>query len=203
MIDTFVITIVCSFFFTLMILLVLWIEFNSRKTTILKNNEHLNTVCLQKIKEMNMKVSKVISFDDYYTVNANTTEKQTIFLDETNKKICFINYETSKIFVVDFSELINYEVYNNDTNLTIGTHGGGLFVGVFGSTSEKRIKELKLIIRLNQINNSQIVIPIVYKTFCNFGLSNDDNRFTKIMESLQQLCSILEVIKNDNLKYKI
>ncbi|MBO4570008.1 MAG: hypothetical protein J5689_02190, partial [Clostridia bacterium] len=155
--DVYFLTIFITFFLSIFVFLILWISFSTNKSKMLKSNMVLTATCQKKLKENNFNITKTITLNDYFTIGADNIEKQKVFIDEENRKICFINYETHKYYILNFNELINYEVYSNDTSLSVGGHGGGLFAGLFAASSEKRIKELKLIIRINQIQNSQIV----------------------------------------------
>lgn len=184
----------------LLVFVIAYINLISRKNQIIKHNAIINAECEKKLKEQNFEITNTMVIEDYYTYDADNNAKQKIFIDNNQKQICFINYQIEKIYKIRFDEFINYEVYNNDTNFTFGGHGGGFHAGLFGAETTKNSKELKLIIRINQLNQSHIEIPIIYQTYLNFGVSNNDKKFKIIINSLQQLCSTLEVIKNENSK---
>ncbi len=126
-----------------------------------------------------------------------------LLIDNVNKK--FSIQKGSKVSKsYSFSELINYEVYENGTSKVKGTAGkaliGGAFFGLggmlLGSSMGKSIKEkcnqLKLIIRVNDISNPQIVITYID----NVDLDKSGFTYRNMKENLQEVCSMLEFMIN-------
>lgn len=126
-----------------------------------------------------------------------------LLIDNVNKKFCIQKgYRFSKSY--EFSELINYEIYENGISKVKGTAGksliGGAFFGlgglIVGSSMGKSVNEkcnqLQLIIRLNDINNPQIVITYIN----NANFDKSDYFYKKMKENLQQVCSMLEFMMN-------
>lgn len=110
---------------------------------------------------------------------------------------------SSKVY--KFSDLINYEVYENGKSQVQGRAGSALIGGAFfglggllvGSSMGRKINEkcnqLKLIIRLNDFNCPQIVITYVD------NVDWDKNAWTyrNMKENLQSVCSMLEFMLNE------
>lgn len=126
-----------------------------------------------------------------------------LLIDNEHKLFIYqrdINF--SKIY--KFSDLINYEVYENGQSMVKGRAGsalsGGAFFGltglIVGSSMSREIEEkcnqLKLMIRLNDLDRPQIVITYVD------NVAWDKTGFTyRVMkENLQQVCSALEYMMN-------
>ena len=103
-----------------------------------------------------------------------------------------------------FSDLISYEIYENGQSKVKGRAGsaliGGAFFGlaglIIGSSMSRKVdekcNELKLILRLNDLDCPQIVI--IYAD----NVSWDKTGFTyrTMKENLQTVCSALEYIIN-------
>ncbi len=110
---------------------------------------------------------------------------------------------SSKVY--KFSDLINYEVYENGKSQVQGRAGsaliGGAFFGlgglIIGSSMSRKINEkcnqLKLIIRLNDFNCPQIVITYVD----NVDWDKNGWTYRNMKENLQSVCSMLEFMLNE------
>lgn len=126
-----------------------------------------------------------------------------LIVDNTSQKFALQNgTKLSKIY--EFSQLINYEVYENGSSKVKGTAGkaliGGAFFGlgglILGSSMSKQINEncnqLKLIIRVNDSENPQMEITYLK----NVNLDKSGKIYRNIKTNLQEVCSILEYILN-------
>ena len=103
-----------------------------------------------------------------------------------------------------FSDLINYEVYENGQSKVKGRAGSALIGGAFfgltglivGSSMSRKVEDkcnqLKLIIRLNDLNCPQIVITYVD----NVAWDKAGFTYRTMKENLQLVCSALEYIMN-------
>ena len=127
-----------------------------------------------------------------------------LLIDNQNKK--FI-YQKGKIYsnTYKFSDIINYEVYENGKSQVQGRAGSALIGGAFfglgglivGSSMSRKINEkcnqLKLIIRLNDFNCPQIVITYVD----NVDWDKNGWTYRNMKENLQSVCSMLEFMLNE------
>lgn len=127
-----------------------------------------------------------------------------LLIDNQNKK--FI-YKKGKSFskTYKFSDLINYEVYENGKSQVQGRAGSALIGGAFfglgglivGSSMSRNINEkcnqLKLIIRLNDFDCPQIVITYVD----NGAWDKNGWTYRNLKENLQSVCSMLEFMLNE------
>lgn len=127
-----------------------------------------------------------------------------LLIDNKNKKFIYQNGKTySKTY--KFSDIINYEVYENGKTQVQGRAGSALIGGAFfglgglivGSSMSRNINEkcsqLKLIIRLNDFDCPQIVINYVNNAI----LDKSDSLYINIKENLQSVCSMLEYMLNE------
>ena len=104
----------------------------------------------------------------------------------------------------NFSDIINYEIYENGKSKVQGRAGSALIGGAFfglgglivGSSMSRGIHEkctqLKLIIRINNPQTPQIEIPYIE----NLEYDKSSLAYSKAIENLQELCSFLEYIMN-------
>ena len=137
-------------------------------------------------------------------ITANGWSSTKLLLDDQNKT--FI-YQKGKAYskTYKFSDLINYEVYENGKSRVQGRAGsaliGGAFFGlgglVVGSSMSRNINEkcnqLKLIIRLNDFDCPQIVITYVD----NVDLDKNGWIYRNMKKNIQAVCSMLEYILNE------
>lgn len=169
-------------------------------SNIRKQQEALNTQSKEKIQELNLNLNKIFYLNDYATYNQPASCKQYISADTENKKFCLIDYDNGNLIVIGFEEFLNYEIYENGSQQTVGANIGGLYTGLFGAETNGMCKDLKLIIRLNNYDNPQLVYNIISNTTFNIGINKSSHIYKQCIETLQEVVSFLEVVKNDNIK---
>ena len=128
-----------------------------------------------------------------------------LLIDNQNKK--FI-YQKGKKYskTYSFSDLINYEVYENGKSQVQGRAGSALIGGAFfglggaiaGGSRSRSINEtcnqLKLILRVNDFNCPEIVIIYVN----NVDVDKNSSIYKKMKNNLQSVCSMLEYMLNEH-----
>ena len=125
--------------------------------------------------------------------------KKHILIDNKNKQFCLVDYEKEDMFIFDFDEFLDYEIYENESKRTTGQSIGGNKHSSFTAETNDVCKDLKLIIRLNRYDKPQICYKIIYD-FCNMGSGTDKSSFVykECISTLQEAISFLEIIKNEN-----
>lgn len=128
---------------------------------------------------------------------------QKVFLDENNKMFAIKN-ERGVFRPQKYSDLINYEVYENGNSILEGKTGraivGGLVGGsagaIIGSSASREMKgtctDLQIIIHINDPTCTPIILTYIQRD----NLDKDSSAYRKIRESLQQICSQLQFILN-------
>jgi hypothetical protein len=127
-----------------------------------------------------------------------------MLIDNVNKQfVLYINHNFSQVH--KYSEVINYEVYENGSSVVKGTAGealiGGAFFGlagmIVGASASKTITEncssLQLAIRLNDINTPQILIEFMGST----PIDKTSDDYKKLKDNLKEACSVIEYILNN------
>ena len=120
--------------------------------------------------------------------------KPQIIVDDVNKKFVY-EKGTNLSKVYSFSDLINYEVYENGENVVNGVVGsplGGL--GVVGATIGSTCNILQLVLRINDVENPQISVFLLR----GMGCDRKSGKYFRKKDNLQQVCSLLEYIINSN-----
>ena len=146
----------------------------------------------------NFVLSKIIDIISSY----NHSDK--ILIDNVNRKFIYNKgKEYSKAY--NFSDIINYEVYENGKSQVQGRAGSALIGGAFfglgglivGSSMSRNINEkcnqLKLIIRLNDFDCPQIMITYVD----NVDWDKSGWMYRNMKENMQAVCSMLEYMLNE------
>lgn len=163
--------------------------------------------------EIVKKYSNSFSSHNYVIPNFTTTKSinlltggfasQVLLIDDESKQIIFKKGSQNSL-PIKFSEILNYEIYENDSSVVKGTAGkalvGGLFFGlggmIVGSSMKKSVQDncnsLKLIIRINNINQPQILIDYI----SNVNYSKNSYTYKAMKDNLIEVCSTLEYIIN-------
>ena len=163
-----------------------------------KNQENINSKANDSLKNSNFKLTKKFYLNDYATYNQSNNCKKFIAVDNDNKQICLIDYEKGSLLIVEFNEILNYELYENGSNQTVGGNIGGFWSGIFGAETNGMCKDLKLIIRLKRYDTSQVSYEIISNTSFNMGINKSTQPYKQCISTLQEVVSFLEVIKNEN-----
>ena len=149
------------------------------------------------IPDSNFVLSKIIMIFG----KGRTTKK--LLIDDKNKKFIYqVKSTFSKTY--NFSDIINYEVYENGRREVEGTAGSALIGGAFfglggmivGSNVGRSINEmcsqLELIIGINDSANTQLNIA-----FINGGnINKSTSIYKEARKSLHAVCSELEFVLN-------
>lgn len=169
-------------------------------SNIRKRQKEINNKANQYIQNTEFRQSKVFYLNDYATYNQDNYCKKFIAVDSDNREICLINYFKGSLLIVGFDEILNYEIYENGSQQTVGGTVNGFWSGIFAAETTGNCKELKLIIRLNRYDISQICYEIIFNTSFNVGVSKSSQIYKQCINSLQEVVSFLEVVKNENME---
>lgn len=171
---------------------------HSSKSSDKKNKQqNINEKVLEELKNTSFNVTKIFYINDIFTWDKENNTKQIVVVDNDSKKIAFIDYQSETYSIVDFTEIINYEIYENGgtTTTSIGALG---YLSILGADTTGNCKDLKLIIRFNNLNKPHIVYNIISETFMNSGVNKSVNSYKACINTLQEFVSFLEVIKKKN-----
>lgn len=205
------------FTYTLLILIFASLLFFSIYKIVITSKKSDNELVLTAIKNELKRTSSTISqehilhkmtdgaFTTTKSINIATTDlsKSKLLIDSNHKLFIYQNgNEVSNPY--NFSDLINYEVYENGSSTLKGRAGSALVGGAFfglpgliigGSMSRKlnqKCNQLKLVIRLNDSNLTQIILSYVD----NISIDKSSSTYKSLKENLQSVCSELEYIMN-------
>ena len=150
--------------------------------------------------------SEIVTNNNLKTINitASGWSATKLLIDNQNKKFIYQKGKThSKTY--SFSDLINYEVYENGKSQVQGRAGSALIGGAFfglgglivGSSMSRNVNEkcnqLKLIIRLKDFECPEIVI-----TYVNNGdFDKNSSMYRNMKNNIQSVCSMLEYMLNE------
>ena len=183
-------------------LLIIWAVHQSGVSNARKNQESINSKANKTLTSSNFNITKKFYLNDYATYNQSNNCKKFIAIDNDNKQICLIDYEKGSMLIVEFNEILNYEVYENGSNTTTGGSIGGFWSGIFGAETNGMCKDLKLIIRLKRYDTSQVSYEIISNTSFNMGINKSTQPYKQCISTLQEVISFLEVVKNENITNK-
>lgn len=199
------------FLITVGVAFILFVIFDCRKTTdelalrpIKKELKPIIIAQIQKEEQQKALPDSDFVITKEISILASGWSSTKLLIDNQNKKFF---YQKGKIYskAYKFSDIINYEVYENGKSQVQGRAGsaliGGAFFGlgglIIGSSMSRNINEkcnqLKLIIRLNDFDCPQIVITYVD----NVDWNKNDWMYRNMKENIQAVCSMLEYMLNE------
>ena len=109
------------FHFLVIIAIILIVKFTHTSNT--KNaQDSINNQVENKIKASKYNFSKRIYINDFATWNQPNIYKKFIGIDYENKKLALIDYATAQLYIADFQEVVDYEIYENSSAITAGGH---------------------------------------------------------------------------------
>ena len=158
----------------------------------------INKKTLEYLQTNNFKVSKIFYITDSHTYNKDSSYKKMLVADNENKKICLIDYLSKNYYIINFEELLNYELYENGGMVTNGGAIGGLGIGIFGAETNGNCKDLKLIIRIKSLTTPQVAYEVISNYMAGMGLNKSAPLYRGCISSLQEVISFLEIVKNEN-----
>lgn len=160
-----------------------------------ENQKSLNELALSQASKSGFIPTRIFYIADYSTFNKPDECKKMLAVDTENKKLLVQDYTKNTSNIIDFKDFLNYELYENSSILTQGITGG---VGYFGGESKGMIRDLRIIIRFKSIVQPQIAYNLISKTILNMGVAKTSPVYRAISPTMQELISLLEVIKNEN-----
>ena len=125
-----------------------------------------------------------------------------LLIDNTNNKWAIVNSRTSNVDAMDYADLIEYELLEDDERLVKGRVGsaivGGMLFGgigaLAGASRKKKIKSIcnsmSVRIIVNNLDNPQYVIPIISSQ-----TKTDSIIYQSAMSIAQEFTSLLALIK--------
>lgn len=142
--------------------------------------------------------TRVFYFCDRATYKKSNDFKQILAVDSKNDRLGLVDYESGKFKIIHYSQILNYEVYENGSVVASGLGVGGV-VGAFSMQASKIVKELRLIIRLKTVDEPQIVYQVVAsKGVFNLGIGKNSQIYRLCYPTVQEAVSLLQVIINQN-----
>ena len=129
---------------------------------------------------------------------------ENIFIVDNKKKKWILLNNLEQEIIYDFSLVSSYEIYEDGNSVVKGSAGraliGGAFFGItgaiIGSSGKRKIEsncnELKLLIRLNEINS-----PLIELVAINSPTIKEGVRYKNSIKSLQEICACFEYMINN------
>lgn len=159
----------------------------------------INETLPDKLRKANFTPTRTFYFCDKGTYKKSDDFKQMLFVDSEHSKLGLVNYESGKLTTIDYSQILNYELYENGALQIDGAAIGGIGLGAFSAQTNQICKELRLIIRMNSVDNPHITYQIVAsKSIFNFGIGKNSIIYRTCFPTVQEVISLLQVILQQN-----
>ncbi len=171
---------------------------NKQWQTVMNKNEQIGKDALKYLGNHNFTPSHICYLSDYASVRTTEkSKKQMLCVDTEKEKLAFINYTNGEVTIADFSQLINYEVYENgktDSSSSGVVLGGSVAVPYVTTATQEQCLELKLLIRLDSFDKPHVEYILIANTLLNGGADKSKSTYRAIRDELQQTVSYLEMI---------
>lgn len=163
------------------------------------------------LDKTSFRCTKSFEFFEFKNGQNNEMRNKMIFVDSQDKKIGFIDYKKESLLVVNFADILSYEVYENGGEVTRGNSitGGRMFgkrsilaTSSYASRTQTMCNDLRLNIRLKSLDNSQVAYDIISDTPFNYGCNTNSKKYRNLMSSLQEVVAFLEALIANNGKFE-
>lgn len=184
----------------IIMLLLFFVPFIVHKIVYRNKQAKINRECINYLGEINFNIDNTICLCDSNTANSLDVYKKSIYIDNEKKKICLVNYEVGSWDILSFSDIVNYEIYDNNKQSTSGAAykwGKKGKLTTFDSVSIERCKDLRLLIRVKNCSTFQYSYELS-RTFLNLGMNKAKKLYNLCISSMQEAVSFLEVITTEN-----
>lgn len=179
-------------------LIVGWLVWSAKRKNFLKRRAEINASLNKTAAENGLNIDKTFVVNDHLTFDkADTRIKPQFLIDSAAKKMIFVDYDKPLTVVADFSEFLNYEIYENGSMAFSGGAVGGMLAGGFWGNAVGKCNNLRLIIRLKRYDCPQMTYDIIAKTPLNLGVVKTSKAYQNCVSSMQELASFFEVIKQE------
>lgn len=158
-------------------------------------NYNLNYNLLNSLKKKEYNFDKKLYLNDYNSYNSDKLYKLILFIDTQKEKILLIDYKKSMQYILNFSEIVNYQIYENDVMIINGKNPNNA-MRMFTYGANETCKSLQLIIKTNSSKQPQICYNIIGGSFLNLGVGKFSDIYKKCVRTLQEVIVELENIKN-------
>lgn len=177
--------------------IVLMVDLSKKKKQYLLNEK----IKEQLLKE-NFTTTKTIYINDYLSSRKNNDSKKLIFVDSNNNKVCFIDYTNKNYRIVNFADILNYDVFENNNSSSISSYGISNGVAIGYSSRTNKCDNLKIFFYLKDYENSQLSYTLIKGSFFRFPISRSSSKYNRILNSLQSCLSFLTIIIDEKNKTK-
>lgn len=177
---------------------------SNKELALLSIRKEIKTAVLNLSEDQFHWLSKNFTITKVIDILEKGRKSAKLLIDNQHKKFA-IQQEMHVSKEYNFVDLINYDIYENGERKVQGRAGaaliGGAFFGIGGMivgssmsrSVQERCTQLKLIVRLNDIENPQITIDYIK----NGVITPFGENYGVMKENLQLVCSNLEYIMNN------
>lgn len=169
-------------------------HFLKKRTDYKKGEKYkkINEKVFAEIESKNFNITKTFALSGKNS-GATEAEKMLIFIDNKNKKYGFVDYEKNLLKIVDFKDLVNYKVIEqNGISVESQLNYSILLDAPYTTTSSKDVcKKLQLVFVLNDEDDSTVVYDIIKG-----GLALDSSKYKRISKEMIEITSFFDVVQS-------
>ena len=168
------------------------IKQKSKYKRFMKRYGSINDSVLSKLESAKFKTDKIFKVVDCLNVKATKGVRyQKIFIDSKNKKVCFVDYDNVKIYVLDFSEIVGCEIYENSAVSS--------YTWKKKTIVNNKCNDLQLIFKIDNLDCPQVKYNVVYE---DCKLEKGGYSLKSINDNLQEIKSYFDVINHEKTSKK-
>ena len=143
-----------------------------------ENNREYSVAALEKWVGETVKTFSDVGYD------------YSIAIDQAIQKWILIFPNKKMQYIFDFSELVDFEIYEDGSKLALGTQLIGISIVTFTDVCTN----LHVEIVVNASKQSRLVIPLI-----NGDSAHDSSEYKYAADSAKEVCSLLSIIEADNI----
>ena len=197
MIESILILIICVVF------LIITIGHSAKESNNVTKRAAFNKEIKRSIQDSGFITTKTFYLTDNISIDKANEMKLFFDIDEKNKKICFVDYDQKNKTIIDFTDFIGYDVIEGGGTSSMGSgfgtsYGGRAYGGIATSSSNDVVKNMQLIVRLNDINNSLVTYTLISDMLFDGGLAKSSKGYKQIVADLQKAIAFFEIVKREN-----
>ncbi len=106
------------------------------------HQKKVNDAIALKIQDAQFTSTRTFYFCDKATYKKTDDFKQMLLVDSKHNKLGLVNYENGEFATIDYSQILNYELYENGTLQINGGAIGGIGLGAFSAQTNPICKAL-------------------------------------------------------------
>lgn len=165
---------------------------NLNKKRMIDAYTEINSKVRDVLINKNFKIIKIMCISDCFLLNSfSELGIRQILIDSKSEKIALVDYVNVMLFILDFKDIVNCEIYEN--NIVSGENNGRDF------SVKEEYNTMNLVLKINNVENPQIVYETIFKKCV---VDGDSEEYSILLNNLQEIKAFFDVINHEKTSKK-